>query len=170
VGFIQKLPTELIAAFRATLEEIADADILLHVVDITHPNANAQSISVKQTLVDIDAGEIPMITALNKTDLLANRDDALSKSNEISNIYPISAKTGNGLDDLLSAIEAELFDSFIEINAEIPYQQGQLISTLHELGQVNQIENGEIGTRVKATVPKRIFYLFEPYLTKKSEK
>lgn len=169
VGFIQKLPTELIAAFRATLEEIADADILLHVVDITHPNANAQSMSVKETLVDIEAGEIPMITALNKTDLLLNRADALSKSNEISNIYPISAKTGQGVDDLLSAIETELFDAYIEIMAEIPYQQGQLISTLHDLGQVHQIINGEFGTRIKAMVPKRLYYLYEPYLVKKSE-
>ena len=75
VGFIQKLPTQLVAAFRATLEEIAEADLLIHVVDITHPNASAQFQAVEETLHEISAGEIPVITALNKTDALENPED-----------------------------------------------------------------------------------------------
>ena len=77
VGFIQKLPTQLVAAFRATLEEIAEADLLIHVVDVTHPNAKAQSQAVEETLKEIDAGNIPVITALNKIDRLDDPQAAM---------------------------------------------------------------------------------------------
>ena len=76
VGFIQKLPTDLVAAFRATLEEIAEADLLIHLVDVTHPNAHAQAEAVLQTLNEIDAGHIPILTALNKIDLLPDPESA----------------------------------------------------------------------------------------------
>ena len=96
VGFIQKLPTELVAAFRATLEEIADADVLLHVVDITHVNASAQARSVQETLIDIDAGDIPIITAFNKIDLLKDPEGAIVTLDEFPNTYPISAISRTG--------------------------------------------------------------------------
>ena len=89
VGFIQKLPTELVAAFRATLEEITEADVLLHVVDITHINASAQARSVQETLIEIEAGEIPIITAFNKIDLLKDPESALASLYELSITYPI---------------------------------------------------------------------------------
>lgn len=163
VGFIQKLPTELIAAFRATLEEISEADVLLHVVDITHANALAQAKSVQETLIDIGAGDIPIITALNKIDALKNIEGAMIALDGFLHTYPISAKTGQGLDDLLMGIENELFETFVEVALMIPYQQGQIISLLHEHGQVTHTENLEDGTYIEGLVPRRILHQFEPY-------
>ncbi len=163
VGFIQKLPTELVAAFRATLEEITAADVLLHVVDITHPNASAQAKSVQKTLVEIGAGDIPIVTAFNKIDRLKDPDGAIIKLEDFSNTFPISAKTGQGIDELLTALEDQLFESFIEIEAIIPYQEGRLISLLHEFGQVKQTRNQENGTKILATIPRRFMYQFEQY-------
>ena len=169
VGFIQKLPTEIVAAFRATLEEITDADVLVHVVDITHINASAQAKAVQETLVEIGAGDIPMITAFNKIDLLKDPEAAIDTLEGFSNTYPISAVTGQGLEELLSAIEAELFETYVEIEVDIPYQEGQLISLLHENGQVLETINGELGTNIKGLIPRRHLYQFEPYLIEEIE-
>ncbi len=163
VGFIQKLPTELVAAFRATLEEISEADLLLHVVDITHTNASAQVKSVQETLIEIGAGDIPMVTAFNKIDLLKDTEGAVSKLGEFSNTYPISAISGRGLDELLTAVESELFETYIEIDVKIPYQEGQLISLFHQYGQVQEVTNVESGTRVKGLIPRRLLHQFTPY-------
>ena len=169
VGFIQKLPTELVASFRATLEEIAEADVLLHVIDITHVNVRAQAKSVQETLVDIGAGDIPIINAFNKIDLLKDPENAVSILNEFSNTYPISALSGTGMDELLEAVEAELFETYIELEVKIPYQEGQLISVFHENGQVIAVNNVESGTKIKGLLPRRLIYQFEPYLIKELE-
>ena len=166
VGFIQKLPTELVAAFRATLEEIADADVLLHVVDITHVNASAQARSVQETLIDIDAGDIPIITAFNKIDLLKDPEGAIVTLDEFPNTYPISAISGQGIDELLEAIERELFESYIELDVKIPFSEGQLISMFHESGQVIDVSHGENGAHIKGLIPRRLLFHFEPYLSK----
>lgn len=169
VGFIQKLPTELVAAFRATLEEIAEADVLLHVVDITHINASAQAKSVHETLVDIGAGDIPILTAFNKIDLLNDPESAILKLEEFTDTYPISAKLGLGIQDLLTAIEAELFETFIEIDIDVPYQDGQILSLIHEHGQVQELSNDAISTHVRGLVPRRLLFRFEPYLASDPE-
>jgi GTPase len=166
VGFIQKLPTELVAAFRATLEEISEADILLHVVDITHVNASAQAKSVQQTLVDIDAGDIPMITAFNKIDRLKDPHGAIAALDDFSNTFPISALTGQGLDELLVGIEEVLFESYIDVEVQIPYDKGQLLSLFHENGQVLEVVNTANGTNLKGMLPRRFLFHFEPYLKK----
>ncbi len=100
VGFIQKLPTELVAAFRATLEEIAEADLLLHVVDINHPNSSAQAASVHQTLHEIGAGHIPVLTVLNKIDQLADPREAQNKLSNFPNAMAVSALRGIGIEEL----------------------------------------------------------------------
>jgi GTP-binding protein HflX len=163
VGFIQKLPTELVAAFRATLEEISEADVLLHVVDITHVNASAQAKSVQETLVEIGAGDIPMITAFNKIDRLKDPQGAIAALDEFSNTYPISALTGQGIEDLLAAIEAELFETYVELDVRVPYDQGYLLSVFHEKGQVLDVTNEDTGTRIKGLMPRRLVFQFEPY-------
>jgi GTP-binding protein HflX len=111
VGFIQKLPTTLIAAFRATLEEIADADLLLHIVDVTHENAQAQARAVYQTLKEIDAEKIPILIALNKIDQLSNPEKARQALVNYPHAVAISALTGEGIDDLSS-----LLVSYLELN------------------------------------------------------
>ena len=164
VGFIQKLPTELVAAFRATLEEISAADVLLHVVDITHINASAQAKSVQETLVEIGAGDIPVITAFNKIDRLKDTQGAIAALEEFPNTYPISALTGEGLDELLAGIETLLFETYVELDVQIPYDQGQLLSLFHEKGQIKDLINQEEGTRIKGLMPRRLVHRYEPYL------
>jgi GTP-binding protein HflX len=163
VGFIQKLPTELVAAFRATLEEISEADVLLHVVDITHPNASAQAKSVQETLVEIGAGDIPVITAFNKVDLLKDPETAAETLDSFPHTYPISAVSGFGLDELLAAIEDALYETYIDIEALIPYSEGQLISLFHEKGQVREVEHGENGAKMSGSLPRRLLHLFSDY-------
>ncbi len=170
VGFIQKLPTELVAAFRATLEEISEADVLLHIVDITHVNASAQAKSVQETLIDIGAGDIPMVTGFNKIDLLKDPIKAVEKLKEFSSTFPISARTGQGIDELLAAIEKELFETYIELDVLIPYQEGQLLSKFHENGQINKIENCEEGTRINGSIPRRLVHNFSLYIYHPAEK
>src|SRR3970282_704765 len=97
-GFIQKLPTQLVAAFRATLEEIEEADLLLHVVDIAHPNAREQAIAVQQTLEEIGIRDIPLVTALNKIDRLPDPDAARHMLDEFTHSVAISAEQRIGLE------------------------------------------------------------------------
>ncbi len=169
VGFIQKLPTQLVAAFRATLEEIAEADLLIHVVDITHLNARAQSIAVDQTLKEINADEIPIIRALNKIDNLQDPEAARHSLDNFEDSVAISALTGLGITDLVHAIEAQLFDTFIPIKIRLPYQQGQLISLFHEQGQVSFIEHGRGGVRMDGLIPGRLLTRFTPFFVREKK-
>jgi GTP-binding protein HflX len=163
VGFIQKLPTMLIASFHATLEEIAEADLLLHVVDMAHPNAFSQFESVQYTLKEINAGHIPSITALNKIDLLGNPE----RAQEIASQYPqsigISALQGTGIRELLDLIQKELFEKLVPIHVKLPYQQGQLISLFHEAGQIERIEHGHGGIEIVGKIPGRMTAQFSDW-------
>jgi GTP-binding protein HflX len=164
VGFIQKLPTQLVAAFRATLEEITEADLLVHVVDVTHPNAIAQASSVHETLKEIGAGHIPVVTALNKIDRFADPEAAQEALAAYPNSVAISALKGVGITDLLSTIESELYESFVSVRVRIPYTEGQLISLFHEQGQVDRVEHGRGGVTIGGTLPGRLVAQFQPYL------
>lgn len=163
VGFIQKLPTTLVAAFHATLEEIAEANLLLHVVDISHPNALNQFEAVHETLDEIEARHIPMITALNKVDRL--RDPAAAR--EIVQRYPkavaISSTRGDGIPDLLRLIQQELYESMVPVHVRLPYQQGALISLFHEVGQVDHIEHQRGAVVMQGRVPGRLLAQFSPW-------
>jgi len=164
VGFIQKLPTQLVAAFRATLEEICEANLLVHVVDISHPNAEAQRRSVLQTLELIGAVNIPTLTVYNKTDLINRAElDELIKEHHPGTLH-ISSLTGEGIPKLLQVISTEILKDFRHIDALIPYTEGQLISMFHEKGKVESIENLENGIRVKGLVPVQIEAYFKAYL------
>jgi GTP-binding protein HflX len=165
VGFIQKLPTQLIAAFRATLEEINEADLLLHIVDITHPNAQSQWQSVQETLTLLKADEIPTITVLNKIDKLPDPGSAQQVSQEFDDAIAISAKTGIGLNDLLTKIEKELFFSLVPIKVKLPYQQGRLISVFHEQGNIENIHHKKGGVLIEGRIPTRYLSLFETYFS-----
>ncbi len=169
VGFIQKLPTQLVAAFRATLEEIAEADLLIHVVDITHLNARAQSIAVDQTLKEIDADKIPIIRAMNKIDNLVDPEAARHSLDNFEDSVAISALTGLGIPDLVQAIEAQLFETFIPIKIRLPYQEGRLISLFHEQGQVSFIEHGRGGVRMDGMIPGRLLTRFTPFFVREKK-
>ncbi len=163
VGFIQKLPTTLIAAFHATLEEIAEADLLLHVVDISHPNALDQFESVQETLGEIDASHIPMVTALNKSDLLLHPEQAREILKDFSKSVSVSAIEGTGMDDLLHLVRQELFESYAPVHVRLPYKQGALISLFHELGQVERVEHERGGVVMQGRIPGRLLAQFAPW-------
>ncbi len=169
VGFIQKLPTTLVSAFRATLEEIAAADLLVHVVDISHPNAMNQAESVQQTLEEIGAGHIPVVVALNKIDLLPDPAAASVSLEHFPQAAAISARTGEGLEKLLSLIRYSLYESFAPILVRLPYQQGQLISLFHEFGQIERIEHGRTGVLLQGRIPGRLAAQFNAWKIKPGE-
>ena len=166
VGFIQKLPTTLIAAFHATLEEIAEADLLLHMVDISHPNALGQYQAVLQTLEEIGAGHIPMITALNKADRLKDPVKAGRVLENFPRSVAISALKGNGMADLLMLVQEELFEAFEPIDVRLPYKEGALISLYHELGQVDRVEHERGGVVINGSLPGRLLAQFAPWRIK----
>lgn len=166
VGFIQKLPTELVAAFRATLEEIAEADLLLHMIDITHPDAMAQARAVHETLVEIQADHIPILTVLNKIDRLADPEKARMALSNFPNSVAISALTGEGIPDLLEMVNEHLFETFIYIGVNLPYQEGALIALFHEQGQVDQVEHIQGGVNINGRVPGRLLARYQPFIKK----
>ena len=166
VGFIQKLPTTLVAAFHATLEEIAEADLLLHVVDISHPNALGQFQAVQETLEEIDADHIPMITALNKADRLKDPENAKRILQNFPKSIAISAIQGTGISDLLHLVEEELFEAYTSIHVRLPYKQGALISLFHELGQVERIEHERGGVVMQGRIPGRLLAQFSAWQAK----
>jgi GTP-binding protein HflX len=164
VGFIQKLPTTLVAAFHATLEEIAEADLLLHLVDISHPNALNQFEAVHQTLDEIGAGHIPTITALNKIDRLKQPEQARETLQYYPKAVAISGLKGSGLPDLLRLIQQELYETYSPIEVHLPYQQGALISMFHEMGQVEFIEHERGGVHIQGRIPGRLLAQFTSWL------
>jgi GTP-binding protein HflX len=163
VGFIQKLPTALVAAFRATLEEITEADLLLHVVDITHANAQAQAESVHQTLDEIGAAHIPVLTALNKIDRLGDPEKARSSLENYSRSVAISALKGLGITELLSAVNDLLYETFTKVVVRLPFTEGGLIALFHEQGQVERVEQQHGGVLIHGRLPGRLLARYQAY-------
>jgi GTP-binding protein HflX len=158
VGFIQKLPTKLVAAFRSTLEEIGEATLLAHVLDITHPNAAEQTETVREVLAELGAGDKPVVTALNKIDRLgpAATPEALAEQLALTADYvPISAQTGDGLDDLLGRVDEVLARDQVMLSLSIPFGRGDLVQLIRERGQVRRLEYGESGIEIEGSLPTR---------------
>jgi GTP-binding protein HflX len=160
VGFIQKLPTQLIAAFRATLEEINDADLLLHIIDITHPSALLQSRVVEDTLRDLGATDVSVVVALNKIDRLNSADQVQRMMWEFPNSLAISAKEEMGLEELLAHSEAVLNGSLVHIKACIPYREGELVSLFYRQGLVEREEHDPEGTVLEGRLPAQFLKAF----------
>jgi GTP-binding protein HflX len=163
VGFIQKLPTTLVAAFRATLEEIRDADILLHVVDITHANADLQAKSVLLTLEEIEAEHIPIVTALNKIDQMRDEFEVEDAVDRYDRAVPISALKGTGTDLLLSVLENEIYTELEPVTVALPYKLGRLISVFHDQGQIEGTIYEDDSVILTGQLPKHLLHEFEPY-------
>lgn len=163
VGFIQKLPTMLVAAFRATLEEIAEADLLLHVVDITHPQAQAQADAVFQTLSEIEADHIPVLTVLNKVDQMSDPEQAAATVEAYPNTVAVSALTGFGIERLLSKIGILLYETYTPVYVFLPFEEGGLISGFHELGQVENVEDVRGGVRIHGRLPGRLLASYKAF-------
>lgn len=152
VGFIQKLPTMLIAAFRATLEEISESSILVHVVDISHPLAQQQADAVDEVLEGLDVASIPRIVVWNKVDTIDDPQRVKIEA-ERKGAICMSAISGDGLEQFYDAVEAKLRDSMVLVEAFVPYEKGELLSTIHEVGIVEGREYKENGTVIRAHVP-----------------
>ena len=162
VGFIQKLPTKLVAAFRATLQEVIDADLLLEVVDVSHENAIEQSETVNDVLHDLEASEKPRVTALNKIDLL---DDPTELDLSLyPNAVPISALRHSGLDALCEKIVQVLAASMQKVQVTIPYEKSELVELFHRRGSVEQEEHRPNGTFVAGRIPRSLQGYYAPYL------
>ncbi len=164
VGFIHNLPHHLIAAFRATLEEVAAADVLLHVVDISHEKYPEHMKSVQQVLSEIGIEDKKTFTALNKVDRLDPGTPVHRWSDNIADSYPISAKTGEGIPKLLEAIASYLDQNRILISARIPYARGDLKGILYERGQVLTEAHLENTTEITAYIRRADLHYFEQYL------
>jgi GTPase len=162
VGFIQKLPTKLIAAFRATLEEVIDADLLLEVVDVSHENAIEQSETVNDVLHDLDAGEKPRVTALNKIDLLDDPEEL--DTSLYPNAVPVSALKHVGLDALREKIAQVLADSMEFVQVIVPYAKSELVELFHRRGHIDQEEHRPEGTFVAGRIPRSLQGYYSPYL------
>ena len=144
VGFISNLPHHLIEAFASTLEEVSQADLLLHVVDASNPDCDRQMQVCQQLIEELGAGHLPVVTALNKVDLCAG-----VPLPHLSNAVAISAKTGRGIDDLLALLEAVLAQGRRTVELLIPYSQGKLVEQLHEQATVLELSYQEEGTWLK---------------------
>lgn len=164
VGFIQKLPTTLIAAFRATLEEVVSANVILHVVDAAHPNVIEHIESVEETLDEIEMPEVPRVLVWNKMDAL---DGPLPQYDLDSELYAgaaqVSALKKQGLDALLEAIEQAIAHNAYMVTLSIPHQRGDLISYLHESTTVEHVEHQENGVLITALLSPEMYDRYKQY-------
>ncbi|GAA3661112.1 GTPase HflX [Nocardioides ginsengisoli] len=147
VGFVRHLPHQLVEAFRSTLEEVADADLIVHVVDGSHPDPEGQLNAVREVLAEIEAGGIPELVVINKVDaadpLVVDR--VLRRE---PHAVAVSARTGDGIADALAAIEADLPRPRVEFTALVPYARGDLIDRIHKDGEIGTLEHTADGTRI----------------------
>ena len=151
VGFVRHLPHQLIDAFKSTLEEVSGADLIVHVVDGSYPDPFEQIRAVREVITEIGGGEIPEIIAINKVDA-ADPDVVMEILRKEKNSFAFSARTGFGIDGLVRAIEKSLPHPNVEINALIPYDRGDLVSAVHERGEILSEEYVETGTQMRALV------------------
>jgi GTP-binding protein HflX len=155
VGFVRHLPHQLVEAFKSTLEEVAAADLIVHVVDGSHPDPHEQIRAVREVIKDVGGGNIPEIIAINKADIAAP-EVLMQMLREESNAYAISARTGFGVETLVKAIETSLPRPRVEVTAVIPFNRGEIVSAIHERGEVLSETYSENGTRIHALVDAHI--------------
>lgn len=155
VGFVRHLPHQLIEAFRSTLEEVKDADLILHIVDGSDDAPEEQMAAVREVLNEIDAGGVPELIVINKCDV-ADSDRLATLLRREPHAVVVSAMTGEGIDELLLAIEADLPHLMEEIDLLLPFSRGDLLSRVHSQGDVISIEHEAGGTRLRARVPNSL--------------
>jgi len=173
VGFIRKLPHGLVEAFKATLEEVVQADLLLHVVDISHPQAEEQIQAVNAVLAEIGAGEKPTIMVFNKMDQLNGSTDGTGNGgvlNRLQEKHPqavaISAATGEGIETLLAEIGTQLRPKREFLELRVPHEQAAVIARLHAVGQIISRSYRGPAARFKARIPPHHHDEFAPYIVR----
>ncbi len=168
VGFIQKLPTALVAAFRATLETVNDSHLLLHVIDVSHTSVEEHLAVVEEVLDTLGAGDIPSVLVLNKTDLLPENSEFIGHITETCQnhylaVVPVSARIGNGVPLLQRVLSGVLFARMDDVSVIIPYARGDLVSKVHQYGQIDVETYQEDGTRIEGRVPTHLAPLLQDF-------
>jgi GTP-binding protein HflX len=165
VGFIQKLPTDLVAAFRATLEEISEADVILHVIDASHGQLVEQVEAVEDELETLGVSSRPRLNVLNKVDLIApERIPLLRKRFEPA--IAVSARQGTGIDALLLRLQERVSAEFVRVRVNIPYDAAELVSLFRSRGTVEREDHRAEGTVMTGKLPMALLPSFQPYLTR----
>ncbi|HEY3061667.1 MAG TPA: GTPase HflX [Chloroflexota bacterium] len=166
VGFIAKLPTGLVAAFRATLEELEGADLLLHVLDISSPRAVERAEVVRSVLEELNVGDRPMLTVMNKADLLGDSAEEVERSVDdarAADTVVVSAQRGWNIDELQERIETMLERGYLRLRVRIPYDQTQLVDLFHRKGTIATERHTESGTLITGSLPARYTAPFRRY-------
>ncbi|MFT4280719.1 GTPase HflX [Microbacterium sp.] len=162
VGFVRNLPHQLVEAFRSTLEEVGDADVIVHVVDGSHPDPAAQVTTVRAVMADVGARSTREIIVFNKADLVDDDTRLVLRGLEPQSVF-VSSRTGEGIDDLRAAIEEALPLPAVEVRALVPYGRGDLVNAVHESGHLISTEHHEDGTVLHAHVNERLAAELAPY-------
>lgn len=165
VGFVRSLPTQLVEAFRSTLEEVGSSDVIVHVVDGAHPDPGAQLATVRDVIGEVGARELPEIVAFNKADLMDDDRKLLLRGLEPDAVF-VSAHTGEGIDELRARIADLLPQWDVELDLLVPYDRGDVVSLAHEKARVLETEYEEEGTRIKLVATDRIARLIQAALEK----
>ncbi|MCX5330895.1 GTPase HflX [Streptomyces sp. NBC_00140] len=163
VGFVRHLPHHLVEAFRSTMEEVGESDLILHVVDGSHPNPEEQLAAVREVITDVGATRVPEIVVINKADaadpLTLQRLMRIEKRS-----IAVSARTGQGIEELLALIDNELPRPSVEIEALVPYTLGKLVARAHTEGEVISEEHTPEGTLLKVRVHEELAADLAPYV------
>lgn len=162
VGFVRNLPHQLVEAFRSTLEEVGDADVLVHVVDGSHPDPAAQLATVRDVMGDVGARSTREIVVFNKADLVDDDTRLVLRGLEPGALF-VSSRTGEGIDELRAVIEDALPLPAVEVRALVPYDRGDLINAVHESGHIVSTAHEEGGTALHAHVSERLAAELAPY-------
>jgi GTP-binding protein HflX len=162
VGFVRHLPHQLIEAFRSTLEEVAESDLIVHVVDGAHPDPEQQVRSVHEVLGEVGAEKLPELLVVNKIDA-ASEETLLHLKRLWPSAVFVSARTGAGLDDLRLVIESKLPRPAVEMRVLVPYEHGELVAAVHDRGEVLSSDHRDTGTELWVRVPEFLAATLRPY-------
>ena len=160
VGFVRNLPHQLVEAFRSTLEEVSASDLVLHVVDGSHPDPAAQIATVRDVLGEAGAREVPELIVFTKADLVDDDRRMLLRGLEPASVF-VSARTGEGVEELLEEVERRLPDPEVELELVIPYHRGDLVSLAHDRGRVLETSYEEGGTRMRVQASEAVAHQLE---------
>ncbi|MGA2477270.1 MAG: GTPase HflX [Spirochaetia bacterium] len=169
VGFIRKLPHDLVAAFRATLEGIEEASLILHIVDSSQPHASEQIVAVEEVLSGLEIAQTPQLIVWNKTDLLPDHLPPAVLGTPRDQALTISARTGDGIGALLAKVEAMLGESLVDLSVLIPYDRYELVRLLYEQGTVSSKADSPAGVLLRASVPEAIAARLTEFVTEERE-
>jgi GTP-binding protein HflX len=163
VGFVRNLPTNLVAAFRATLEEVVEADFLLHVVDVSHHSWELQAEAVQETLRELNAQDKPVLTVFNKIDRLADKPIVRELVARTQNSVAVSALAGEGMEELLEAMAKMIRSLLTEVDVLIPYDRSGLVQECYDYGRVLSVEHLDDGIHVRAELVSQMAQKLGPF-------